>query len=455
MRSSSSSNAFSSKFSVLKFICSSIYLIISRIRYSNGFNFNPLIHLPTNVLYRNTSTQLLNINDFGAQGDGFTDDTKSFREVWKAACSSMSGAEIVIPEMKTYLVRPTDFVGPCRSKVTLRVYGFIVAPQDPEVWDGLDVNKWLYFRRVNRLNIEGAGGLINGMGHEWWARSCKKNESNPCTNAPTAVTFDKCKNLKVINITIFNSQQTHIAFTHCKGVEASGIILMSSDSPSTNGVHISASTNVELDTITVSTGNECISIGSNSSAIRMKNIFCRLGHGISIGSLGKYNSSGIVEDVVLNRAFFFHTETGLRIKTWQGGSGFVRKVVFENIWMINVSNPIVIDQYYCNSQLTCLNQTSSVRIENVSYIGIRGTSATDEAIKFACSDSCPCKRLLLENIELTTLNGNAAKSFCWEAYGRNSRLVYPPSCVSSGDIIIRHQIQFNSTSWRNDQFALF
>ncbi|XP_012856142.1 PREDICTED: probable polygalacturonase At1g80170 [Erythranthe guttata] len=298
----------------------------------------------------------------------------------------MSGAEIVIPEMKTYLVRPTDFVGPCRSKVTLRVsaivYGFIVAPQDPEVWDGLDVNKWLYFRRVNRLNIEGAGGLINGMGHEWWARSCKKNESNPCTNAPTmaalyitmqAVTFDKCKNLKVINITIFNSQQTHIAFTHCKGVEASGIILMSSDSPSTNGVHISASTNVELDTITVSTGNECISIGSNSSAIRMKNIFCRLGHGISIGSLGKYNSSGIVEDVVLNRAFFFHTETGLRIKTWQK------------------------------------MQTSSVRIENVSYIGIRGTSATDEAIKFACSDSCPCKRLLLENIELTTFEWKRCK----------------------------------------------
>ncbi|KAL8043038.1 hypothetical protein ABFX02_09G092300 [Erythranthe guttata] len=283
MRSSSSSNAFSSKFSVLKFICSSIYLIISRIRYSNGFNFNPLIHLPTNVLYMNTSTLLLNIDDFGAQGDGFTDDTKSFRDAWKAACSSnISRAEIMIPETKTYLVRPTDFVGPCRSKVTLRVYGFIVAPRDPEVWYGLDVNKWLYFRKVNRLKIEGAaGGLIDGMGHEWWARSCKKNESNPCTHAPTAVTFDKCKNMKIRNITIFNSQRTHIAFTHCKGVEASRITLMSpTDSPNTDGVHISASTNVVLDNVIISTGDECISIGSNSSAIRMENIFCRVGHGI-------------------------------------------------------------------------------------------------------------------------------------------------------------------------------
>ncbi|KAI3455343.1 hypothetical protein Pfo_012006 [Paulownia fortunei] len=454
---SSSSNAFSCslKSCFLHILYSSIYLL-SNVTNANGFN--PLIQLPTNGLYRNTSsrsrTVVLNIHDFGAKGDGFTDDTMSLQDVWKVACSLSSRAKIVIPAGNLYLIRPTNFAGPCQSKVTLRVSGIIVAPQDPEVWDGLDVHKWLYFHGVKHLKIEG-GGMIDGMGKKWWARSCKTNDSNPCTHAPTAVTFHKCKKLNIRNITLVNSQQMHMAFTHCMLVAASGVtVIAPADSPNTDGIHISASTHVELKDIIISTGDDCISIVSNSSGIRIKNIVCGPGHGISIGSLGKHNSSASVQDVIVNGAFFFNTENGVRIKTWQGGSGFARKITFENIWMKNVSNPIIIDQYYCDSSVTCLNQTSAVSIDSISFRGIKGTSATDEAIIFTCSDSYPCKRLYLENIQLVTSTGTA-KSFCWEAYGTSSGLVYPPSCLSSGEIIIRHQVKSNSTSWPKDDYALF
>ncbi|KAK1403646.1 hypothetical protein POM88_003251 [Heracleum sosnowskyi] len=49
----------------------------------------------------------------------------------------------------------------------------------------------------------------------------------------------------------------------------------------------------------------------------MKRISCGPGHGISIGSLGKDNSTCIVTKVVLDNAFFIGTTNGLRIKTWQ------------------------------------------------------------------------------------------------------------------------------------------
>lgn len=40
----------------------------------------------------------------------------------------------------------------------------------------------------------------------------------------------------------------------------------------------------------------------------------------------------------------------------QGGSGYVRAVRFENVKMNAVANPIIIDQFYCDSPTTCKNQ---------------------------------------------------------------------------------------------------
>lgn len=127
--------------------------------------------------------------------------------------------------------------------------------------------------------------------------------------------------------------------------------------------------------------------------------------------------------------------------------------------MRNVSNPIIIDQYYCDSPHQCANQvinfadcilfsqninginfcwvyfcvcmqTSAVKVEDVSFIGIKGTSATENAIKFVCSDSFPCERIFLEDIYLA-FSGGEPTSYCWKASGLSFGLVHPPSCLSS------------------------
>ncbi|XP_073053387.1 probable polygalacturonase At1g80170 isoform X1 [Primulina eburnea] len=421
------------------------------------FNFvNPKsFGLLSSGIYGNTPASsnfiLLNIEDFGARGDGCTDDTKTLQDVWKLACSLSSPAKIIIPAKKSYHVRPTNFSGPCLSKVTLQISGVIVAPQDPEVWSGLDVHKWLYFHGVDYLTVEG-DGKINGMGQEWWARSCKTNTSNLCTHAPTSITFHKCSKLQVRNITLANSQQMHMAFTSCVNVGVSGVkILSPADSPNTDGIHISASTEVDLTGIAVSTGDDCISIVSNSSKIRVKDIFCGPGHGISIGSLGKHNSSAAVQDVVVDGATFIDTKNGVRIKTWQGGSGFARKITFQNIQMHNVSHPIIINQYYCDSTLPCPNQTSSVSIDSVIFRNIKGTSATEEAIILSCSDDYPCTRLFLEDIQLEWVSG-VAKAFCWEAYGTSLGLVRPSPCV---DALVRQTAKSYSMSMWIYDYAFF
>ncbi|KAH0659177.1 hypothetical protein KY289_027925 [Solanum tuberosum] len=326
-------------------------------------------------------------------------------------------------------LEPKEMASPMtlRSKVSLIIEGSIVAPKDPKVWDKLDAHKWLYFVKVRHLTVQG-GGTINGMGQKWWATSCKINTTNPCRHAPTAMSFHKCNNLKVRDIRMLNSQQMHISISNCINVEVSRMIVEApAKSPNTDGIHITSSTHVAIKDCTIRTGDDCISIVNNSSSILVKNIACGPGHGISIGSLGKSNSWSQVHNVCVDGAYFSNTENGVRIKTWQGGRGFVRRISFMNVWMENVSNPIIIDQYYCDSSFPCPNQTSGISIHSVSFVGIRGTSATKNAIKFACSDSSPWF---------------PTTSFCWKAYGSTSGLNNPPSCFN-----LMEQTTKNLSNW--------
>ncbi|ONK76637.1 uncharacterized protein A4U43_C03F30410 [Asparagus officinalis] len=382
----------------------------------------------------------LSVSHFGARGDGCGDDTQAFVEAWKRACSSRALAVIEIPADYVCLIRPIQLGGPCKGKITLLVSGTIIAPSDPDAWNGLDPHKWLYFHGVKDFVVTG-GGIINGRGQEWWASSCKKKTSNPCRHAPTAVTFHRIKRLRVHDLTLINSQQMHMAFTACSLVKASHLqVIAPGTSPNTDGIHISSCTSITIEESMIKTGDDCISIVGNSSDILVRNIICGPGHGISIGSLGKSNSTAKVQKVQVDGAFISNTENGVRIKTWQGGQGYARNIMFKNILMSNVSNPIIIDQYYCDSKHPCENQTSAVRVYDIAFIGIKGTSATEDAIKFACSDIFPCENINLEDIQLSLGSGGVPTAYCWQASGSSSGDVVPPSCLSSVDSLIEQNV---------------
>lgn len=74
-------------------------------------------------------------------------------------------------------------------------------------------------------------------------------------------------------------------------------------------------------------------------------------------------------------------------------------------------------------------QTSAVKVDQVSFKNIRGTSATRNAIKFACSDKVPCEKILLKNIQLSLPSGDQASSYRWKAQVSCSGSVDPPVCV--------------------------
>uniref|UniRef100_A0A6N2K2M3 Pectate lyase superfamily protein domain-containing protein n=1 Tax=Salix viminalis TaxID=40686 RepID=A0A6N2K2M3_SALVM len=343
---------------------------------------------------------LVNVDSYGAVGDGVSDDTQAFENAWNTACTTPKSV-FLVPPGRHYLVNATIFKGPCAERLVIQIDGTIVAPDEPKNWDPNLPRLWLDFSKLNGVLFQG-NGVIDGSGSKWWASSCKKNKSN-------ALTIDSSSAVKIEGLTIQNSQQMHFVISRSDSVRVSDVLVSApEDSPNTDGIHITGSTNVVLQDCKIGTG-----------------------HGISIGSLGKDNSTSTVTKVVLDTAFLRETTNGLRIKTWQGGHGYVRGVRFENVAMENVVNPIIIDQFYCDSPKTCKNQTSAVEISEITYRNISGTTKSSKAMKFACSDTVPCNNIVLSNINLEKKDGTVA-TYCNSAKGFGYGVVHPSAdCLSS------------------------
>ncbi|KAI3899739.1 hypothetical protein MKW92_001465 [Papaver armeniacum] len=359
-----------------------------------------------------SAKRMMSVADFGAKGDGKTDDSKAFLKAWKKACSSKNAVDLVIPKKKNYRLKPATFKGPCKSNIAIKIDGAIEASADRSDYKR-DVRHWIIFTKIQNLVVEG-DGTIDGKGDIWWKNSCKINKSRPCTHAPTALTFKECNNLTVENITIKDAQQMHLSFQNCVNVEAHNLVVTAPEkSPNTDGIHVTRTENITIINSVIGTGDDCISIVSGSRNVQATNTTCGPGHGISIGSLGSGNSEAHVSDVMVDTAVLNGTTNGVRIKTWQGGSGNASNISFQNIVMYNVKNPIIIDQNYCDQDDPCDEQESAVQISDIIYKNITGTSASEVAVYFDCSKKYPCQDIVLQDIKLVRdEDGKAAKASC-------------------------------------------
>ncbi|EAZ37024.1 hypothetical protein OsJ_21369 [Oryza sativa Japonica Group] len=359
---------------------------------------------------------------YGAVGDGDKDDTKAS-------------------------VRPR-VVGGVRREVVdgggaggLSLDGTIVANTDSGAWcSGNAVQQWLEFRSCTGLTIQGSG-TVDGQGSHWWSGGAPATDIDAdrvgTNNRPTALRVYESTNVAVTGITIQNSARFHLTFDTCRAVEVRGVAIRSpGDSPNTDGIHLAGSVGVSIQNATVACGDDCVSIQDGCSRVLVRGVTCGPGHGISIGGLGKGGAMAVVSDVTVQDVSLVGTSAGVRIKTWQGGSGSVRGVLFSGVRVSAVKTPIVIDQYYCD-HATCANQTAAVAVSGVAYSGITGTY-TQRPVYLACSDAAPCAGLRLEDIKLAPVKeggyGRLYGPFCWKAYGDEVRPVVPPvDCLMAGE----------------------
>ncbi|KAF8391648.1 hypothetical protein HHK36_023955 [Tetracentron sinense] len=337
-----------------------------------------------------------NVKKYGAKGDGQSDISQAMMSAWKEACASPSPAAVVIPP-GNYMAGPVKFIGPCKAPMMVQVQGVVKAPADPNKFkqDG-----WVVFQYVDHLTVSG-GGTFDGQGTTTWSKySCGR--TGKCPVLPINLRFDFVTNSVIRDIHSLNSKSFHVNVMGCKNVTFQHLTITAPEnSPNTDGIHMGRATGINITDVKIGTGDDCISIGPGSRSVTINKVTCGPGHGISVGSLGRYQNEEDVVGINVRNCTLTNTMNGVRIKTWPASpNGFASDMHFDNIIMNKVSNPILIDQEYCPWNQCKQQVPSRVKISQVSFRNIRGTSATQLAVKLVCSKGMPCQNVEVGNINL-------------------------------------------------------
>ncbi|KAK4593306.1 hypothetical protein RGQ29_017429 [Quercus rubra] len=332
------------------------------------------------LLASTNAVQVFDIKSYGGQPNA--DITLAMTKAWTTACA-VARSKVVF-SAGTYKIGVVTLLGPCKE-----------APSDVASFKSKDF--WVSFQHIDNLTVLG-GGVFDGKGQTAWQKNNCNQEYN-CKILPTHIRFDFLTNSIVRDIQSKDSKFFHINVLGCKSLQIQHVTITApKNSPNTDGIHIGRSSSITITNANIGTSDDCISIG-----VTVNQVTCGLGHGISVGSLGRVIGGTLSS-----------TENGVRIKTWPASPpGIASDIHFENIIMNNVANPILIDQGYCpNSQ--CSNKSpSKVKINNVSFKNIRGTSSTKEVVKLICSNGVPCQQVVVADIDLVYKGaGGSATSTC-------------------------------------------
>ncbi|CAH2077236.1 unnamed protein product [Thlaspi arvense] len=340
----------------------------------------------------------LSITDFLSDSDNTNaDHSQAFQDAWKALCKAKGGKEapsLIIHANETYTVRPQLFQGPCVSRnLHIRIDGTIEAPKTVREWGSQRSEYWLCFERVTGLVLDGSG-LLNPHGAAWWS-------SVAANSRPEAMRFSGCKDIIYNGLTQLDSPKIHIAISGCINATLSNLHLIApANSPNTDGIDISFSHNIRILSSSIKTGDDCVAIRGGSYDINVTRVTCGPGHGISIGSLGREGATDTVQNVNVRHCTFTGTQNGARIKTWDGGRGFAKNILYEDITLINAQFPIIIDQHYCNGG-HCTTATA-VKVSDVTFRYFKGTCADAIAIKLDCDQKVGCDNIVMEHINITS-----------------------------------------------------
>ena len=305
---------------------------------------------------------LVRLKDFNIDNSGNVLVTNKIQEV----LDNNKGNTIIFDEGK-YLV--SSLFIKSDTKIIFE-NAYLIATTDEEEYPVLDTRvagiemPWYVgvLNIIDQTNVEISGnGTIDGSGPYWWNKYWGNDMHGgmrakydklglrfacdyDCRRIRNLVVSNS-SNIKISDISSVDSGfwNVHILYSH--DVVVDNINIKSDDymSPSTDGINIDSSYDVEVKNCTLACNDDsiCIKSGRDADGIRVArpshdvNIHdCTIlaGFGITIGS----ELSGGVYNVHIANIKYEGTDCGFRIKSTKTRKGYIKHITISNLEMVNV-----------------------------------------------------------------------------------------------------------------------
>ncbi|KOC87727.1 glycoside hydrolase family 28 protein [Winslowiella iniecta] len=307
--------------------------------------------------------KVCDVTHYGAEGHRLQIalNTGSFQKAIDD-CAAAGGGTVEVPA-GNYLVNPLFLKSNIR--LNLAKNATIVASTEVSAYrasqknkHGEAENKWLPFisiADVSNVAITGEG-TIDGQGAVWWERwreNIRATGKKGGTDRPRLIYMTRADNVLVDGVHLTNSPSFHVVMRNSSNIDINNTRITSPwHAPNTDAIDPIDSRNIRITNNYIDCNDDHIAIKAEKPSARypdgaVDNIYIAnnkllQGRGISIGS----ETSGGVNNVLVENNEFIGSMYGIRIKTPRGKGGEVKNIVYRNTKMVDVEVPLVFSGYY-------------------------------------------------------------------------------------------------------------
>lgn len=326
-----------------------------------------------------------------------------------------------------FLTGPLDL----RSGVTLVVDAntALVASRDPRLYDlspgscgvvaerGHGCKPLITAEDVDNSGIMGSGS-IDGRGGDtllgknvtWWQLAHQAKVMDKSQSVFSLIAINHDRNFTMYQITLRNSPGFHVGVRNSDGFTAWGVKIMTpATARNTDGIDPVSSRNVSIEHCFIQAGDDSVAVSSRSggpsSNISVLHNHFYAGHGMSIGS----GTSGGVDHLLVDDLTIDGAQNGIRIKSDPSRGGFVHDIVYRDVCIRNVTNPLIFTPHYTTFKGDLLPIYRSITLQNIhiltpgtyTFMGFNAEKRLGLTLENVFADGLGRSRMIARDADIT------------------------------------------------------